>query len=151
MTNVVGRPLSSYHLGDKMRLLIIISGLLLGCMVSACSSFVPLPTLTPSPTPFPLPTSSPPTGTFDCSGIESGLYAYVGELILHPDGRLEFLGDGGTWMFEADTRQFTFRGNKYLAFGIYDPDQKFLAVTLQPDVAISHAEGGGMSCRLRER
>jgi hypothetical protein len=129
-----------------MRLLITILMLSLGCLVSGCSSFAHLPTLTPSPTSFP-----PPTGTFDCSGIERGFYASVGTLILYPDGRLEFGGEGGTWMYEADTRQLTFLGNKYLAYGIYDPDQEFLAVTLQPDVAIIHSEGGGISCQLSQR
>ncbi len=120
--------------------------LLLAGLVSACSSFALVPTLTPSPT-FP----PPPTGTFDCDGIERGFYASVGELILYPDGRLEFLGEGGTWIYEADTRQFTFKGNKYLASGIYYPDRNFLDVTLQSGVAISHAETGSVNCISRER
>lgn len=117
-------------------------GLLLGFLVSACSSFPFQPPLTPSPTPFP-----PPTGTFGCFGIERGLYASVGELILHPDGTLEFLGEDGRWTYNPDTRQLTFQENKYLASGIYDPERNFLGVTLQPGVAISHAEGGEMSCQ----
>lgn len=104
----------------------------------------PAPTATSSPTPFP-----PPTGTFGCVGIERGVYAGVGELTLYPDGMLKFWDEGGRWMYNPDTRELTFQGNKYLASGIYDPDRNSLHVTLQPGVAISHAEDGRMHCELR--
>lgn len=76
--------------------------------------------------------------------------AQAGNLLLNPDGTLNFNAYEGTWEYNADTHELTFKGNRYLATGIYFPDSNFLTLTLKSDEVLSHAETGTITCSPSE-
>lgn len=92
---------------------------------------------------------SAPVGAYDCYGHEKGMLAHAGRLYIQPDGTVEFLRQTGTWTYDSETATFTFTGDVPLAQAQYDPELSKLHVDLLPDVNITHAERGTMSCELR--
>ena len=96
-----------------------------------------------------LRTSSAPVGQYDCYGHEAGMLAYTGLLDIHADGRVEFLGNTGSWTYDPDTKTLTFSGDVPLAQAEYHADGPTLSVDLRPGVNIPHAELGTMTCDPR--
>ena len=96
-----------------------------------------------------LQTSSAPVGQYDCYGHEAGALAYTGLLDIQAGGRVEFLGNTGSWTYDSDTKTFTFSGDVPLAQAEYDADRPRLSVDLRPGVNIPHAERGTMTCDPR--
>jgi hypothetical protein len=94
-------------------------------------------------------TSSAPAGQYDCYGHEAGLLAYTGLLDIQAGGRVEFLGNTGSWTYNSDTQTFTFGGDVPLAQAKYDADESRLSVDLHPGANIPHAELGTMTCDSR--
>ena len=118
------------HSGGKMRLIKTLPALLFCLLLWACN----------------LGAAPPPEGSFLCMGYENGLGAQAGVLTLDPNGTLDFNGYEGTWTYDADTHELVFEGNRYLATGIYHPEQDFLVLYLKPDAELSHGDGGMISC-----
>jgi hypothetical protein len=96
-----------------------------------------------------LRTSAAPAGQYDCYGHEAGMLAYTGLLDIQAGGRVEFLGNTGSWTYDDDTQTLTFDGDVPLARAEYHADGPRLSVDLRPGVNIPHAELGTMTCDPR--
>jgi|SRR5579859_2434986 len=102
------------------------------------------PTAAPTPTPAYL-------GQFDCYGAEGGLGAYAGRLTFQPGGTATFKDydaatTTGAWSADAAGR-LTFSGSLPLASASYAPATDTLEVTLAPNAALVHGEGGRLQCQ----
>jgi|SRR5579859_3227998 len=115
----------------------------------ACSVLSPAgPGGTLAPTAAPTPAY---LGQFDCYGAEGGLGAYAGRLTFQPGGAATFKDydaatTTGAWKADAAAGRLSFSGSLPLASARYAPATDTLDVTLAPNAALVHGEGGRLQC-----